>query len=162
MIQGIITSAATQAAIEYRSEATDRTEETRTHIVVHWGWLSVLVAQIVLSTALLLTTAVWTHQQEIPVLKTSALATLVALDEETRTFLSNANGQDGLQDWSNKINMTLERGEDSGLGVNLTVVRDGAFATLSFMEGLTGFRKTRVGKRHGVYFGSASAPVSPM
>lgn len=128
--------------------------------MVHWGWLSVLVAQIVLSTGLLVAVAVWTQRQDVPVLKTSTLATLVALDEDAKMFLSNANGQEGLQDWSKKINMTLEKG-DQGLGVSLAAVKDGAFATLSFTEGLTGIRKRRAEKRHGVYFGSASAPVSP-
>ena len=55
-----------------------------THVEVRWAWLVFLVFQVLLSLVFLVYTIVATEGSQIPVLKSSARATLLALDERAR------------------------------------------------------------------------------
>jgi len=64
-----------------------------TFVSVRWEWLALLAGQLVLSFAFLAATVVQTAQLGVPVLKSSALAMMLALDGKTR---DTAGGMEGV------------------------------------------------------------------
>lgn len=63
-------------------------EEVYVH--VRWGWLGFLAGEVVLSTIFVIFTIVATRRSRVPVLKSSATATLLMLDRELHDSLGTA------------------------------------------------------------------------
>ncbi|KAK3690529.1 hypothetical protein B0T22DRAFT_516109 [Podospora appendiculata] len=61
--------------------------ENVTYIQIHWGWLSFIAVELVLSTLFLAITVISTRRHKVGVLKGSTLATLLAPGAEWRTRL---------------------------------------------------------------------------
>jgi hypothetical protein len=58
-----------------------------TYVQVRWAWLAYLAVEIVLASCFLVSTVFSTHQLKLKVIKSSSMATLVALSGEARTLL---------------------------------------------------------------------------
>jgi hypothetical protein len=74
---------------------------------VRWGWITYMAAEILLAIVFLIVTIVYTRQLRMKVLKSSPLATLLALSDETRsTFGGITNPRSVRKDArSLKVNM---------------------------------------------------------
>jgi len=56
-----------------------------TFVHVRWGWIGYMAAEIGLATVFLVMTVLYTRRLKMQVLKSSPLATLLALNDETRS-----------------------------------------------------------------------------
>lgn len=84
---------------------------------VRWGWLGFLAMQLVLATAFIVFTTFATRKAAVPVLKSSSMATLLALDAEVR---QNLGWVDELSDAEQRAKQTRVRFDNK----NLVLVRD--------------------------------------
>ena len=57
---------------------------SETFVSVRWGWIAYMAVEILLATLFLALTVVYTRRLKMHVLKSSPLATLLALNDETR------------------------------------------------------------------------------
>jgi hypothetical protein len=83
-----------------------------TFVSIQWGWLAVLAGQLVVAVMFLITTMMHTSQLEVPVLKSSTLAMLFALDEKSR---STAGGIDSVKAMKEKAGLVHVRLQDGKL-----------------------------------------------
>ncbi|KAB5522048.1 hypothetical protein GE09DRAFT_1044110 [Coniochaeta sp. 2T2.1] len=91
-------------------------------VKVHWGWICVLSVQLV-ATGVFLGLTMWTSgRRRMEVFKSSSLASLVALDGETRRELVGLRGWEGLEERARRTRVRLGRDGDGGI-VGLGVVR---------------------------------------
>ena len=65
--------------------------EPEVYVNVRWGWLSFLAAELVLSTAFVILTTIATHRSQVPILKSSVMAALLAPDAEVQRILGSAD-----------------------------------------------------------------------
>jgi hypothetical protein len=63
-------------------------------VIIRWGWLSYLLAELVLSSLFLLAIITWTASVGAEPLRVSTFATLCALDEPTRQRLGHLGEYD--------------------------------------------------------------------
>ncbi|KAK3936861.1 hypothetical protein QBC46DRAFT_394072 [Diplogelasinospora grovesii] len=116
----------------------------QTFIRVDWKWLTFLAGQILSSAVFVIAIAVWNHKEGIQAFKTSSLATMAALDEESRTYLGGFKDFTGLLDRAARLNVRLKKGSTSGLALWLATVKDGIDGYgPSFTGGLTSLRRRR-------------------
>ncbi|KAK0658496.1 hypothetical protein QBC41DRAFT_331942 [Cercophora samala] len=89
-------------------------------VKIRWEWMGMLTTQLVLTTLFLVLTVVATYMSRVQVIKSSSLATLCALDEETRRDIGGiGDGVDQLEKRAKKVPVRLERRgdvEDSASG----------------------------------------------
>jgi hypothetical protein len=88
-------------------------------VVVRWGWLSMLIVQVTLSSVLLLATAVVTRRRGLQVLKASSLADMFALRRDAPQLLGGIYDYGALEKVSRCQDVRLERSA-SGTGFWLT------------------------------------------
>jgi hypothetical protein len=58
-----------------------------TFVKIRWGWITLLLGQFILTAAFLIVTAVVTNQMKGQVLKSSAIALLLALGDDCRSIM---------------------------------------------------------------------------
>ncbi|KAK4183932.1 hypothetical protein QBC35DRAFT_506964 [Podospora australis] len=81
-----------------------------TFVKVHWEWIALLVAQLGLTAVFLVLTIVTTYVSQVQIIKSSSLATLCALDDDTRQNLGGVgDGIDELGRKAKKLEVHLER-----------------------------------------------------
>ncbi|KAK0725856.1 hypothetical protein B0H67DRAFT_571729 [Lasiosphaeris hirsuta] len=91
-------------------------------VKIHWEWIAMLAAQLVLTTVFLVLTATATHRARMQVIKSSSLATLCALDKATRQHVGGINDLDSLNQKAKMLGVRLERGS-SGVALWLGMRR---------------------------------------
>lgn len=57
------------------------------YIMIHRAWLTLPIANVILSLVLLLATMIRSHQQKVKIWKSASLATLQCLSSETRSHV---------------------------------------------------------------------------
>ena len=88
---------------------------------IRWSWLSFLVSELGLTTAFLVGIIVITKRSQLQVMKSSSLAAMCALDEETRLHLGDINDLTSLEDRASRTEVKLEKSV-SGVGVRLSML----------------------------------------
>ncbi|KAK4656893.1 hypothetical protein QC762_0040260 [Podospora pseudocomata] len=77
---------------------------------IRWEWMGMLTTQLVLTTLFLVLTVAATYMSRVQVIKSSSLATLCALDDETRQDIGGiGDGVDKLEQKAKKVSVRLER-----------------------------------------------------
>ncbi|KAK3385148.1 hypothetical protein B0H63DRAFT_543354 [Podospora didyma] len=94
---------------------TGTTLTTQTYVVVYWRWMAFLVSQIIVSAVFLSIIIVRTRAQNLHVVKSSSLATLAALDEESRMYLGSINDLSALRDRAERLHVKLDMSGALGL-----------------------------------------------
>jgi len=64
---------------------------TATFVEIHWGWLGFLAGELVVAVAFLVATVVLTRNLDLPVVKSSALAVLLAPGAGTRAAIGGVD-----------------------------------------------------------------------
>ncbi len=80
-------------------------------VQVRWGWVVYMAMEILLAAAFLVMTVLYTRRLKIRVLKSSLLATLLALDNEARSTVGGITTPSRMHSTSRHINVSLG-GED--------------------------------------------------
>ncbi|KAK0654739.1 hypothetical protein B0T16DRAFT_432514 [Cercophora newfieldiana] len=91
-------------------------------VSIHWEWTSMLAVQLVLTFLFLGLTMLATHKAQMQVIKCSSLATLCALDKNSRGHVGGINDLDSLAKKAKMIGVKLERGS-SGVALWLGMGR---------------------------------------
>ncbi|KAK0634213.1 hypothetical protein B0T14DRAFT_534127 [Immersiella caudata] len=99
-------------------------------ISIHWEWTAMLAVQLVLTFIFLSLTMIATHRARMQVIKCSSLATLCALDKNTRGHVGGINDLDSLGKKAKMLGVRLERGS-SGVALWLGTGRGTAGTTAS-------------------------------
>lgn len=85
---------------------------------VRWGWLGFLAMQLILATAFIVFTTFATQKAAVPVLKSSSMATLLALDAEVRQKLGSVDELSGAEERAKQTRVRFDN-------KNLVLVLDG-------------------------------------
>ncbi|KAK3346557.1 hypothetical protein B0T25DRAFT_613123 [Lasiosphaeria hispida] len=115
--------------------------ETSMYVVIYWGWLAFLACQIILSAVFLAIVVVWTRRARVPVLKTSSLAAMAALDGQARMILGGVDDLAGLKERAANVKVKVEGGEEEGGFMWLAGARGAS--EMGFTGGLTELRRKR-------------------
>ncbi|KAK0725177.1 hypothetical protein B0H67DRAFT_123211 [Lasiosphaeris hirsuta] len=110
-------------------------------VAVQWGWLAFLASQIVLSAIFLAAIILWTRRERVPVLKTSALAAMAALDGQARMILGGVDDLAGLKERAANVHVKVEGGGGEGGFLWLAGAR--GVADAKFTGGLTEVRRRK-------------------
>ena len=92
-------------------------------VEIRWGWMTMVAAQLVLTALFLGMTGVYTHRMHMQVIKASSLATLCALDKNTREHIGGINDLEGLKERAKCLAVRLQKGP-SGIALWLGMLRD--------------------------------------
>ena len=109
----------------------------QTFVVVYWRWLAFLLSQIVVSAVFLGIIIIRTRTQNLQVVKSSSLATLAALDEESRMYLGSIDDLSALRDRAKRLHVKLDMSGALGLNMWLATPSEG-----SLVQGSTDRRST--------------------
>jgi len=82
-----------------------------------------VAVQLALTALFLILTMVYTHRAHMQVIKSSTLATLVALDRNTREHIGGIDDLEGLKENAPCLAVRLQRGA-SGIALWLGMMRD--------------------------------------
>jgi len=93
-------------------------------VKIRWEWMAMVAAQLALTALFLVMTMVHTHRAEMQVIKCSSLATLCALDKNTREHIGDLDDLEGLKNKATCLTVRLQRGA-SGVALWLGMQRDG-------------------------------------
>ncbi|KAK4194537.1 hypothetical protein QBC40DRAFT_290624 [Triangularia verruculosa] len=96
----------------FRSEAVvqGRVYTSQAFVKIRWEWMGMLTTQLVLTALFLALTAAATYMSRVQVIKSSSLATLCALDEDTRRDLGGlGDGVECLEKMAKKMLVRVER-----------------------------------------------------
>ena len=106
---------------------------------VNYVFLAPLIAQLALSCVFLAAIAVWTRVEGVQIIKSSSVATLVALDEESRACLGSLAefGIAGAR--AERMSVRLEKNQTSGLATGLVSAGSGG-GPGKFEGGMTAVR----------------------
>jgi hypothetical protein len=114
----------------------------QSYVTISWIWLSVLLGQIVLSTVFLSAIIIWTRMEKLQIIKTSSLATFVALDADARSYLGSMGDFDSLGSRADQFDVRLERGL-SGSGAWLSQSKYGPAPSPRWAGGMAEVRRRR-------------------
>ncbi|KAK4445359.1 hypothetical protein QBC34DRAFT_451388 [Podospora aff. communis PSN243] len=99
------------------------TVKTRQAFVeIRWEWMAMVAVQLALTALFLILTMVFTHRAHMQVIKCSSLATLVALDGNTRDHIGGIDDLEGLKENAPRLAVRLQRGTN-GIAVWLGMMR---------------------------------------
>ncbi|KAI1762730.1 hypothetical protein GGR53DRAFT_468075 [Hypoxylon sp. FL1150] len=84
--------------------------EPETYVSIRWAWITFLVVQVAFGTVCFCFTVWQSHHLGIPILKSSALAMVFALGEESRTP-RGIESIEGVEERTSKIRVRLQNGE---------------------------------------------------
>jgi hypothetical protein len=90
-------------------------------VQIHWSWIAMLAAQLVLTGFFLTAIMVETHSARMQILKSSTLATLCGLSKACRMQLGGIHDVSTLKKRAESLDVKLERGSSGvalWLGVN--------------------------------------------
>ncbi|KAK1753682.1 hypothetical protein QBC47DRAFT_304021 [Echria macrotheca] len=93
-------------------------------VVIRWEWMAMVAAQLGLTALFLVITMIYTHRAQMQVIKCSSLATLCALDSNTRGHIGGIDDLEGLKEKAKCLAVRLQRGA-SGIALWLGMLRDG-------------------------------------
>lgn len=79
---------------------------------IHWEWMAMLGVQLLLAAIFLTLIIARTYVLRMQVIKNSSLATLCALDKNTRQQIGSFGDLDGLSKRARHIEVKLERDKD--------------------------------------------------
>jgi hypothetical protein len=85
--------------------------------------MAMVAVQLALTALFLILTMVYTHRAHMQVIKSSTLATLVALDRNTREHIGGIDDLEGLKENGSCLAVRLQRGA-SGIALWLGMMRD--------------------------------------
>jgi hypothetical protein len=85
--------------------------------------MAIVAVQLALTALFLGMTIMYTHHAQIQVIKCSSLATLCALDKNTREHIGGIDNLEGLKENARCLAVRLQRGA-SGIAVWLGMLRD--------------------------------------
>ncbi|KAK0739493.1 hypothetical protein B0T21DRAFT_285718 [Apiosordaria backusii] len=109
-VQTVMSNAARSMTNLAEAVVRGRVYAPQAFVRIHWEWMGMLTAQLVLTAMFLAMTVVATYMSRVQVIKSSSLATLCALDEETRRDIGGlGDGVDGLEKKAKKVSVQLER-----------------------------------------------------
>lgn len=87
-----------------------------TLVRIHWGWMAMIAAQLFLTSIFLAATIHYSSSSHLQILKGSSLATMCALDKDTRQLLGDINDFDKLKERASTVKVRLER-RSSGIAI---------------------------------------------
>ncbi|KAB5575307.1 hypothetical protein GE09DRAFT_1091628 [Coniochaeta sp. 2T2.1] len=82
----------------------------QTYVRIRWGWITLLAAQLFLTSLFLIAIVVETHVARVQVLKDSTLATMCALDGPTREQLGGLGDFKAVRERARVLDIGVERG----------------------------------------------------
>ena len=82
---------------------------SQTFVRVHWGWVSMLGGQLVLTSAFLLAIMWESWRAKMQVLKSSTLATMCALDSTGRDAVGGISSPSGMERKAKELGVRLGR-----------------------------------------------------
>jgi hypothetical protein len=79
-------------------------------VKIRWGWVSFLAAQLLVSFGFLVVTIVTTRWMRMPIMKSSALATLLAPTESVRSIFDAGESRDVVEKRARAVKVRLVGG----------------------------------------------------
>lgn len=101
-----------------RANLTGTVFAPQTVVSIHWGYISMLAAQLMLASIFLAAAAASTYSHGVQIMKASPLATLCGLGQDTREALGDLNEFEALKSRAAKAKVNLDR-ESSGAALSL-------------------------------------------
>ncbi|KAH8669548.1 hypothetical protein BGZ60DRAFT_407752 [Tricladium varicosporioides] len=100
------------------SPATGTPYNPQSYVHVQWGWLTFLLTLLVSSFAFLLATIIKSKRAKVDIIRSSALAAMCGLSEESKGFMGpiELNGKDGTLEKAGNLRVRL-MGGDGGNGI---------------------------------------------
>src|SRR5687767_12352007 len=105
--------------LTYQGESGPRTADgvvyaQQAFIRVRWGWITMLITQLVLTSLFLVSVVIETWIARVQILKGSTLATMCALDGAARNIVGGISDLNAMKERARTLGLVLEQGGNSG------------------------------------------------